>query len=100
MTRTPAVMCLQPARRPPISLDGSSVFSKEVFAIPPHYYDSVESVLIPHGLIVDRVVRLAQDIREDYGDSTPHLLCILKVRGRFYRCCDEAIVPSTLAMRR
>ena len=53
--------------------------SKDFFCIPPHYQDCVESVLIPHGMVLDRVERLAQDIREDYGDSSPHLLCILKV---------------------
>jgi hypoxanthine phosphoribosyltransferase len=55
--------------------------SPELFCIPPHYRDSVESVLIPHGLVRDRVMRLASDIRSDYGDAVPHLLCVLKVRS-------------------
>jgi len=40
----------------------------------------VSSVVLPHGMIMDRVERLAADIRKDYGASTPHFLCVLKVR--------------------
>lgn len=43
----------------------------------------VESVLLPHGLIVDRVEKLAQDIRNDYPASTPHLLVVLKGGSEF-----------------
>lgn len=70
---------LRPPGRPPVFLENTSLLAKDLVCIPPQYEDCIESVLIPHGMVVDRVQRLAQDIREDYGESTPHLLCILKV---------------------
>ena len=41
------------------------------------------SVLLPHGLVLDRVDKLAADIREDYPASTPHLLVVLKGGSEF-----------------
>lgn len=70
---------LQAARRAPLFIEDGESTPKELFLIPPHYVDCVESVLIPHGLVIDRVQRLAADIRADYPDSVPHLLCVLKV---------------------
>ena len=41
------------------------------------------SVLLPHGLVLDRVEKLARDIVEDYPSSTPHLLVVLKGGSEF-----------------
>lgn len=38
-------------------------------------------VLIPKGLVLDRVAKLADDIRRCYGPKTIHLICVLKVRN-------------------
>ena len=58
-------------------------------------------MLLPHGVMLDRVERLAADIHKDYGATTPHFLCVLKVRvGRqcarrvwritwHFRWCDQ-----------
>jgi hypothetical protein len=45
--------------------------------------DYVSSVLLPHGLVLDRVEKVAADIRGDYPDSTPHLLVVLKGGSEF-----------------
>ncbi len=57
----------------------------EHFCIPPHYRDCIKHVMIPHGLVLDRVQRMAQDIRADYPDVVPHLICVLKVP--YAVCC-------------
>ena len=44
-----------------------------------HMKPYVSSVVLPYGMMLDRVERLAADIRKDYGPSTPHFLCVLKV---------------------
>jgi len=44
--------------------------------------DYLSHVLIPHGLVLDRVEKLAADIIECFPKSTPHMLVVLKVRGR------------------
>ena len=40
------------------------------FCIPGHYLDSVTGVLIPHGLIQERVRKMAKDILKDILDET------------------------------
>jgi len=52
--------------------------SKDFFMLAPQYKDYVEDVLLPYGMIKDRVQKLASDILNDYAGSTVHLLCILK----------------------
>ncbi|KAJ2542689.1 hypothetical protein EV175_006036 [Coemansia sp. RSA 1933] len=39
------------------------------FVIPGHYTDDVESILIPHGLIMDRIAKLAQIITSEYDNE-------------------------------
>ena len=41
-------------------------------------------MLIPVGLVNDRVEKIAHDIRKDYGDVTIHLVCILKGGHTFF----------------
>ncbi len=88
-------------RREPLTIPNETTFPLDKFAIPPQYqvrspFDDflsinyrlsttslqpyLASVLIPHGMVVDRVDKLAADIRLDYPRSTPHLLVVLKVR--------------------
>jgi hypothetical protein len=43
------------------------------------YEDSLESILIPHGIILDRVEKLAHKIVEE-SDGPLSVLCVLKVR--------------------
>lgn len=40
-------------------------------------------MLLPHGLIVDRIEKLAADIRADLPGVTPHLLVVLKGGSEF-----------------
>jgi len=69
-----------PARR--YIADGVT-YSLEHFSLPPQYKDFLSSVLLPHGLVVDRVEKLAEDIRAAYPDSTPHMLVVLKGGSEF-----------------
>lgn len=48
-------------------------------------------MLIPHGLIQDRVARLAQCIRESYGNETIHILCVLKGGSWFFNSLLEEL---------
>lgn len=40
-------------------------------------------MLLPHGVIVDRIEKLAADIRADLPGVTPHLLVVLKGGSEF-----------------
>lgn len=68
----------------PILIADEGAMSCEHFFIPRHYRAYVESVLIPHGLLMDRVDALASDIHERYGDRVPHLICVLKGGYQFF----------------
>ncbi|XP_057643991.1 phosphoribosyltransferase domain-containing protein 1 [Chionomys nivalis] len=58
----------------------------DLFTYPQHYYDNLECVLIPHGIIVNRIERLAKDIMKDIGYHDILVLCVLK--GGYKFCAD------------
>ena len=66
--------------------DACFLYPVESFSIPKHYEDVLESVLIPHGLIIDRIERIARDIHEGFGANSMTILCVLK--GGFQFCQD------------
>jgi hypoxanthine phosphoribosyltransferase len=65
-------------RKEPYFIDDSQSLDLEHFVIPRHYQEHLKSVMVPHGMIVDRVEKLAGDISHDYNGHTIHLLCVLK----------------------
>ena len=65
-------------------MEDDATYDKSQFLVPHHYLTSIESVLIPKGLIEDRVEKLAQDIRNVYDGKTVHLLCVLKGGSAFF----------------
>ncbi|KAJ1861722.1 hypothetical protein LPJ57_006468, partial [Coemansia sp. RSA 486] len=54
------------------------------FVIPGHYTEDVESILIPHGLIMDRIAKLAQIITSEYGSERIVVCCVLKGGHQFF----------------
>jgi hypoxanthine phosphoribosyltransferase len=66
-------------------------FSKDLFLIPSHYIHDVHSVLIPRGVAVDRIAKLAIDIKEIYGNEELHLICILKGSRGFFSELVESL---------
>ncbi|KAJ1642996.1 hypothetical protein LPJ64_005183 [Coemansia asiatica] len=54
------------------------------FVIPGHYTDDVESILIPHGLIMDRIAKLAQIITSEYDNERIVVCCVLKGGHQFF----------------
>lgn len=82
-------------RKEPIHVpEGASAqfnFSKDLFLVPSHYANDVHSVLIPRGLAVDRIAKLAIDIKEIYGNEELHLICILKGSRGFFSELVESL---------
>ncbi|KAK2189146.1 hypothetical protein NP493_114g02020 [Ridgeia piscesae] len=61
-----------------------------MFCIPGHYETDLESVLIPYGLIQDRIERLARDILRDNSPESIVALCVLKGGHKFFvDLCDH-----------
>ncbi|XP_068197620.1 phosphoribosyltransferase domain-containing protein 1b [Antennarius striatus] len=66
--------------------DDWSGYTLDLFSYPTHYSDDLSSVIIPHGVIMDRIERLALDIMDDLGDHDIVVLCVLK--GGYQFCVD------------
>ena len=72
-------------REEPIVIGDTDRLSKDIFVIPSHYARDISSVLIPRGLINDRIERLAYDILQSHTSGEPlHLICILKGSRGFF----------------
>ncbi|EER12211.1 hypothetical protein Pmar_PMAR016610 [Perkinsus marinus ATCC 50983] len=73
-------------RKEPIFVkdDDEELYHLEHFLVPPHYKNDLKRIMLPKGLILDRTEKLAMDIRQSYGDTELHLLCILKGSRGFF----------------
>ncbi|KAK7828237.1 hypothetical protein U0070_025353 [Myodes glareolus] len=69
-----------------VLLDNWPGYDLDLFTYPQHYYGDLECVLLPHGIIVDRIERLAKDIMNDIGFHDILVLCVLK--GGYKFCAD------------
>ncbi|KAJ2159261.1 hypothetical protein GGF46_003145 [Coemansia sp. RSA 552] len=68
-----------------------SRYSIDHFVIPEHYTGDVESILIPHGLILDRIAKLAQIIASEYGNERVVVCCVLKGGHQFFSDLVQAM---------
>ncbi|XP_043188842.1 hypoxanthine-guanine phosphoribosyltransferase-like [Amphibalanus amphitrite] len=59
-------------------------FDLSCFCVPKHYENDLEQVLIPHGIIQDRIERLARDIFQELGQGPLTALCVLKGGYKFF----------------
>ncbi|XP_048755423.1 hypoxanthine-guanine phosphoribosyltransferase-like isoform X2 [Ostrea edulis] len=64
--------------------DDTAGYRLDEFCIPLHYEDDLSRVLIPAGLINDRIERLARDIVEDFDEDGLVALCVLKGGYKFF----------------
>lgn len=69
-----------------VIMDDWPGYDLNLFTYPQHYYGDLEYVLIPHGVIVDRIERLAKDIMRDISYCDIMVLCVLK--GGYKFCAD------------
>ena len=63
-------------------------YKTNLFCIPNHYEDAVGNVLIPHGMIQDRIEKLGRDVFYDMlstGREPLHALCVLKVQPKLFQ---------------
>ncbi|PVZ98626.1 hypothetical protein BB558_005362 [Smittium angustum] len=63
--------------------EDSFSYKIEHFNIPEHYLEDVSKILIPHGLILDRVEKLARTIVSQYTDRLV-VCCVLKGGHQFF----------------
>lgn len=51
-------------RAKPMMIEDGARYDKDFFVLPRHYEPSLDYVLLPKGIVQDRIERLAVDIRE------------------------------------
>ena len=59
-------------------------YPMNMFCIPKHYQDDLSHVLMPKGLIDDRIEKMAMDIKEDLNSESLVCLCVLKGGYKFF----------------
>ncbi|KAG8182288.1 hypothetical protein JTE90_011106 [Oedothorax gibbosus] len=59
-------------------------YHPDFFCTPKLYQGSLECVLLPGGVVRDRIEKLAQDIAEDIGNEPIFALCVLKGGYKFF----------------
>ncbi|RMX38996.1 hypoxanthine-guanine phosphoribosyltransferase-like [Pocillopora verrucosa] len=64
--------------------DNYEGYSLDMFCLPKHYENDVESIMIPKGLIHDRIERLARNICRDVDKGPLIGLCVLKGGYQFF----------------
>ena len=75
----------------PIKITSEMMLPTSDFHIPNHYKSDVRTILIPHGLIIDRIASLARSIRADNPTETLHLVCVLKGGFHFFNDLQKAL---------
>ncbi|EPB88844.1 hypoxanthine phosphoribosyltransferase [Mucor circinelloides 1006PhL] len=59
-------------------------YSLDHFVIPNHYEEDVSSILIPHGVIMDRIKKLARMIVDDSPGPLVVVCCVLKGGHQYF----------------
>ena len=67
-----------------VVISDNRLCDKEAVLVPAHYKDDIAGILVPRGLIRDRIERLAADIRKFYGNEAVHIVCVLKGSRGFF----------------
>ncbi|XP_042898860.1 hypoxanthine-guanine phosphoribosyltransferase isoform X5 [Parasteatoda tepidariorum] len=67
-----------------IITDEDDGYPLDSFCVPRHYISDLDRVLVPCGLILDRIERLARDIARDFDDQPFTALCVLKGGYKFF----------------
>lgn len=78
-------------RREPYFVQDDEALDLSHFYIPQHYQETLKSLLVPAGMIMDRIEKLAYDISQDYEGQTIHMLCVLKGGSTFFGDLSQAL---------
>ncbi|KAL1507368.1 hypothetical protein AB1Y20_008214 [Prymnesium parvum] len=85
----------------PMEVPDEQSFSLDYFCVPDHYKDDLSHLMLPHGMIIDRIERIAVDLCRDYNlnygsGERLHMLCVLKGGHQFFSDLSEALKHLTL----
>ncbi|KJP86034.1 hypoxanthine-guanine-xanthine phosphoribosyltransferase [Plasmodium fragile] len=68
----------------PIYVKDDDGYDMDTFLIPDHYKNYMTKVLIPNGILRNRIEKLAFDIKRVYRNEEFHIICLLKGSRGFF----------------
>ncbi|KEP60620.1 UNVERIFIED_CONTAM: hypoxanthine-xanthine-guanine phosphoribosyl transferase HXGPRT [Hammondia hammondi] len=68
----------------PMYIPDNTFYNADDFLVPPHCKPYIDKILLPGGLVKDRVEKLAYDIHRTYFGEELHIICILKGSRGFF----------------
>jgi len=74
-------------------------YSLEELNIPDHYRPYLKNILIPNGLIIDRIEKLAKTIHDDYSGKKLHIICVLKGGDRIFADLNKMLDSLNVAKK-
>lgn len=78
----------------PIDVRAQSLYVLEHFIIPPSVKHDLKGILIPHGMINDRVAKLGEEIAKNYAYGNLLSLCVLNGAQRFHDQLLNSVFPT------
>ena len=84
---------------PIIIEDNFKGYSLEELNIPDHYAPYLKTILIPNGIILDRIEKLAKTIHDDYSGKKLHILCVLKGGDRVFADLNKMLDSLNIAKK-
>lgn len=80
----------------PIEISDSVRYTPDDLLLPKQYHKYIESIIIPNGLLMDRVEKMAYDIRKTYRNRELHCLCLLKGSRSFFSALFQHLAKFSL----
>ena len=74
-----------------IFIDDNQIIPSPLVSIPKRYENYVDKILVNHGLILDRIHKLAEDISNEYHDQSLTILVVLKGAFKFAKDLVDAL---------
>lgn len=68
----------------PIYIKDDDGYDLNSFLVPVHYRNYIKKVLVPNGILKDRIEKLAFDIKRVYQGEEFHVICLLKGSRGFF----------------
>uniref|UniRef100_A0A914Q220 Hypoxanthine phosphoribosyltransferase n=1 Tax=Panagrolaimus davidi TaxID=227884 RepID=A0A914Q220_9BILA len=86
---------MAPVKSKSVTIPDNLEYDTDLFVVPGCYREDIKSVIIPAGMIHDRIKQLATEIHAKIGDEPLMILCVLKGSYRFF----TALVDELTAVR-
>ncbi|CDI84030.1 hypoxanthine-xanthine-guanine phosphoribosyl transferase, putative [Eimeria acervulina] len=86
----------QPLGSAPIVIGDDVRYSPDDLLLPKQYHKYIENIIIPNGLLMDRVEKMAYDIRKAYRNRELHCLCLLKGSRSFFSALFQHLAKLSL----